>query len=131
VLTPTPYSRRLCQQCLQALCAAGADASTAHLPLTARKDSSRGHYSLTSKSLTEAVLLAELTTKHNGSTEEQRRSAAAATARITASLRALQQGGLDVHADACYLHVCAAFRFTEAVTALLDCGADVHKGACL
>jgi hypothetical protein len=84
---------------------------------------------MTGSTLAEAVLKAE-DSKHSGSPAEQRRSAAAAVARITASLRALQQGGLDVNDDACYLHKCAVYRLTDSVTALLGCGADVHKGEC-
>jgi ankyrin repeat protein len=119
--------QEVCQQCLKALCAAGADARIDGVP-TVSTSSYRG-CSSTGGSLAEAVLVAG-TTEHRGSAEEQRRSSAAAVARITASLRALQQGGLDVNDDACYLHMCAVRESTDAVTALLACGADVHKGAC-
>jgi ankyrin repeat protein len=118
----------VCHPCLQALCAAGADARTAGAPTA---DSySKEHYSMNS-SLVQAVLRSEGSARDSYSTEQQlRRSAAAAVARITASLRALQQAGLDVNADDCFLHMCAAGEYTTAVTALLACGADVHKGAC-
>jgi hypothetical protein len=130
-LTPTQYPRRrVCQQCLLVLCAAGADASTASLPRAVKNSCGRGrYYSLTGSSLVEAVLLTG-DTEHSGSTEEQRRSAAAATARITALLQALQQGSLDVNDD-CYLHMFAAAEYSDSVAALLACGANVHKGACL
>jgi hypothetical protein len=121
------FDQHVCQQCLQALCAAGADARIAEVPTDSRY-CGYDNYGMTGSTLVEAVLKTA-DSEHKGTPDEQRRSSAAAVARITASLRALQQGGLDVNDDACYLHKCAVYRLTDSVTALLACGADVHKGA--
>jgi hypothetical protein len=98
----------VCEQCLHALCAAGADA----------------RISTTGSSVAAAVV----STRDRGTGG----ATAAASARITALLQALQQGGLDVNDDdACLLYMCAAGEYTDSVTALLACGADVHKGELL
>jgi hypothetical protein len=120
--------QRVCQRCLRALCAAGADARIADVPAANSYGNER--YSMTGSTLAEAVLRTGTAERSGSDSEQQRRRAAAAVARISASLRALQQGGLDVNSDACYLHMCTVAGLADSAAALLACGADVHKGAC-
>jgi hypothetical protein len=111
VVYQVPKQQQLvCEQCLHALCTAGADA----------------RISTTGSSVAEAAL------RTGGRNTSGTAATATATARITALLQALQQGGLDVNDDgACLLHMRAAGEYTDSVSALLACGANVYKGELL